>query len=74
MSDVVQSVEPDITDIQLPEAEEVLCTDGSSFVQDRIWYAGPQLSPWTGQFEPSLSAQGLQLKGRVSEVNPGTSL
>lgn len=59
MTDEVQSVTPDSTDAMLQEAEEILYTDGSSFVQDGIVYAELQLSPWTRQCVLSLSAKGL---------------
>lgn len=48
VTDEVQSIRPEQTDVPLQKAKEVLYTDRNSFIQDGIRYARLQLSPWTG--------------------------
>ena len=48
VTDVIQSIRPEQTDVPLQKANEVQYTDRNSFIQDGIRDARLQLSPWTG--------------------------
>lgn len=60
MTDVLQSTRPDLADVLMQKAKEVLYNDGGSLAQDGVRFAGPQLLPWTGQHGPFLLAKGHQ--------------
>lgn len=32
---------PDLTDTLCAQCDQVLCTDGSSFIKDGVWHGGP---------------------------------
>lgn len=70
VTNMVQFIRPEQTDAPLQKAKEVLYTDRNSFIQDGIRYARLQLSPWTGQCGPSLSAKGHQHKALRSWHHP----
>lgn len=40
VTDLIQPIRPDMTDVSLAISDEVLFTDGSRFIQDRSRYTG----------------------------------
>ena len=52
-----QNIRLDLTDIPWLDVERIYFTDGSSFIQNRIGYAGVVVMTWTLLFEQLLCCQ-----------------
>ncbi|KAK1331893.1 hypothetical protein QTO34_007569 [Cnephaeus nilssonii] len=77
VTDAVQTAHPDLSDVPLSSPDEVLFTDGSSYIQDGIRYAGAAVvtldhtiwaqslnrgTPFDGDTVPSTGKEGYQLQ------------